>query len=157
MRMKLMIETLDGLVSLTGRSTTLRLGQKDCLHCPYEQLYPHGDFVVQAHFQIRKPYNRNAEDHDIRDEVCYTCAKPALALIATITKLRRPCRCQRFAFGQVVSDGPDQKSRDCGEGDDLDQSCMFHPGVGYKDTPVQDDQGELEKAERSSPGELLDK
>ena len=34
---------------------------------------------------------------------------------------------------------------------------MFHPSVGNKHTPVQDDQGELEKAERGSPGELLDK
>ena len=34
---------------------------------------------------------------------------------------------------------------------------MFHPGVGNKYTTIQDDQGEFEKAERDSPGELLDK
>lgn len=34
---------------------------------------------------------------------------------------------------------------------------MFHPGVGNEYAAVQDDQGELEEAERGSPGELLNK
>ena len=147
MRMKLMIETLEGLVNIIDHRQHFAWDRKgNCLHCAYEQLYPHRDLVVQAHFQIRKPHNRNTEDHDIRDEVCYTCAKPSLALVATITKFRRPCCCQRLALGKVVSDGPDQKSGDSSEGDDLDQSRMFHPGVGDEYTPVQDDKGEFEKA-----------
>ena len=154
-----MTETLD-IHSKPNRpqdKTLLGTGKESCLHCPYEQLYPHRDLVVQAHLQIHKPHNRNAKDHDVRDEIRYTCAKPALALVATITKLRRPCRCQRLTLGKVICDGPDQKPRDSGEGDYLDQSRMFHPGVGDEYTPVQDDQGELEKAERGSPCKLLDK
>lgn len=127
------------------------------LHCPDEQLYPHRDLVVQTHFQVDKPHKRNAKDHDIRDKVCYTCAKPALALVVTIAKVRRPCRCQRLAFSKVIRDGPDQKPGDSREGDHLDYSSMFHPSVGDEYTPIQDDQGELEKAERGSPCKLLDK
>ena len=75
MRMKLMIETLESWVSLIDLRITFCLDRKgDRLHCPYEQLYAHRDLVVQAHLQIGKPHNRNAEDHDIRDEICYTCA-----------------------------------------------------------------------------------
>ena len=138
-------------------NTLLGTGKESCSHCAYEQLYPHRDLVVQAHFQIQEPQKRNAKDHDIRDEIRYTCAKPALALVATITKSRRPCRCQRLTLGKVVCDGPDQESGDSGESDYLDQSCMFHPGVDDEYTPVQDDQGELEEAERGGPCELLDK
>lgn len=75
MRMKLMIETLGSLVSLIDHGIIYCADREGgCLHCPYEQLYANRDLVVQAHFQIRKPHDRNAEDHDIRDEVCYTCA-----------------------------------------------------------------------------------
>lgn len=109
------------------------------LHCPDEQLYPHRDLVVQAHFQIQKPHKRNAKDHHIRDEIRYTCAKPALALVVTITKVRRPCRCQRLALSKVICNGPDQKPGDSSEGKHLDQTRMFHPGVGDEYTPVQYD------------------
>ena len=102
---------------------------------------------MQAHFQIQKPQKGNAKDHDIRDQIRYACAKPALALVATITKSWRPCRCQRLTFGKVICDRPDQKPGDSGQGDYLDHPRMFHPGVGDEYTPVQDNQGELEKAE----------
>ena len=112
---------------------------------------------MQAHLQNGKPHHRNAKDHDIGNEVCYSTSKPARTLVLAVTKIWRPRRWQRRTFCKVVDDGADQEPRNCDNSDYLDPSRIFLSCVGYKYTAVQDDQGKLEEAERGGPCELFNK
>ena len=59
-------------------------------------------------------------------------------------------------MGEVIGDGTYQKPTDSGKGGDLDESRVPPPGVRHEYSPVENDEGEFEEAERSGPGQFFD-
>lgn len=113
---------------------------------------------MQAHLQIHDPYNRNAEDDDIGDEVGYASPKPPCTrLCAVATRETHGPRCgERGTLSEIVYYGAYQKATDSDEAADLDQYRILSACAGHEYPSVKYDQRKLKQTKRGSPGQLFD-
>ena len=164
MRIKLMMVTLEMARASVNRNLAGdevvgergRLKGGRYLHRADEQLDAHCDLPMQTHLQIYDPHDRDAEDEDIGDEVRDACSQPTRTRLRAMAEAWRPSRSQRLALGEVIGDATDEKPADGGKGGHLDHARVLPPGVRHEYSPVQNDEGELEEAEGSGPGQFFD-